>query len=53
MSDLDEDEINYTRFHWGICSLDELKRLKEKYKDRPIAIEIQKNIEEIEDEYVR
>ena len=49
MSDMDEMEIDYTRFHRGICSLRELKIMLERYKDKPIAEEIQKQIKEKED----
>ena len=31
MSDLDEMEIDYTRFHNGMCNLKELKVMREKY----------------------
>lgn len=53
MSDLDEMEIDYTRFHNGLCSLKELRAMREKYRGRKISKEIDKRIKEIEDERSR
>jgi hypothetical protein len=53
MSDLDEMEIDYTRIHKKICSIEELRVLKEKYKGYKIADEIDHQIKEKEDERSR
>ena len=53
MSDLDEMEIDYTRIHKNICSIEELKKLKEKYKGYKIADEIDEQIKERENEHDR
>ena len=53
MSDLDEMEIDYTRLHNGMCSLKELKTMREKYDGRKITKEIDKKIKEIQDERSR
>ena len=52
MSDLDEMEIDYTRIHKKICSIEELRVLKEKYKDYKIADEIDHQIKEKENENI-
>lgn len=53
MSDLDEMEIDYTRIHKKICSLEELKAMREKYKGYKIADEIDHQIKEKENEHDR
>lgn len=53
MSDLDEMEIDYTRFHNGMCNLKELKAMREKYDGKKITKEIDKRIKEIQDECSR
>ena len=53
MSDLDEMEMDYTRFHNGMCSLKELKAMREKYDGKRITKEIDKRIKEIQDERSR
>jgi len=50
MSDMEQIEIDYTRLHKGLCSLRELKKLKEKYKNNKIAEEIDEKIKEMENE---
>lgn len=53
MSDLDEIEMDYTRFHNGMCGLEELKVMREKYDGKRITKEIDKKIKEIQDERSR
>ena len=53
MSDLDEMEMDYTRFHNNMCGLEELKAMREKYRGRKIIKEIDEKIKEIEDERSR
>ncbi len=53
MSDLDEIEIDYTRFHNGMCGLEELKAMREKYNGKRITKEIDKKIKEIQNERSR
>ena len=53
MSDLDEMEIDYTRFHNGLCSLKELRAMRKKYSGKKITKEIDKRIREIENERSR
>lgn len=53
MSDLDEIEMDYTRFHNGMCGLEELKAMRDKYDGRKITKEIDKRIKEIQDERSR
>ena len=53
MSDLDEMEIDYTRFHNGMCNLKELKVMREKYDGKRITKEIDERIKEIQDEHNR
>lgn len=53
MSDLNEIEIDYTRFHNGVCSLEELKAMRKKYDGKRITKEIDKKIKEIQDERSR
>lgn len=53
MSDLDEMEMDYTRFHNCMCSLKELKAMREKYDGKRITKEIDKRIKEIQDECSR
>lgn len=53
MSDMEQIEIDYTRFHKGLCSLKELKILKERYKNKEIANEIDRKIKEMENEHDR
>ena len=50
MSDLDEMEIDYTRFHNGMCGLEELKAMREKYDGKIITKEIDKRIKEIQND---
>lgn len=53
MSDLDEMEMDYTRFHNGMCNLKELKAMRKKYDGKRITKEIDERIKEIEDERSR
>ena len=53
MSDLDEIEMDYTRFHNGMCGLEELKAMRDKYDGKRITKEIDKRIKEIQDERSR
>lgn len=53
MSDLNEMEMDYTRFHNGVCGLKELKAMREKYDGKRITKEIDKRIKEIQDERSR
>lgn len=53
MSDLDEIEMDYTRFHNNMCGLEELKAIREKYRGRKISKEIDERIKEIENEHNR
>lgn len=53
MSDLDEMEMDYTRFHNGMCGLEELKAMRDKYNGKRISKEIDKRIKEIQDERSR
>lgn len=53
MSDLDEMEIDYTRIHNGMCSLKELKAMREEYNGKNITKEIDKRIKEKENEHDR
>lgn len=53
MSDLDEIEMDYTRFHNGMCGLEELKAMRDKYDGRKITKEIDKRIKEIQNERSR
>lgn len=53
MSDLDEMEMDYTRFHNGMCDLEELKAMRDKYDGRKITKEIDKRIKEIQNECSR
>ena len=53
MSDLDEIEMDYTRFHNGMCGLEELKAMRDKYDGKRITKEIDKKIKEIQDERSR
>lgn len=48
MSDMDQMEVDYTRFYNGLCTLKELRVLRERYKNYSIAAEIQKKIKELE-----
>ena len=50
MSDLDEIEMDYTRFHNGMCGLEELKAMREKYDGKRITKEIDKRIKEIQND---
>lgn len=53
MSDLDEIEMDYTRFHNGVCGLKELKVMREKYDGKRITKEIDERIKEIQNERSR
>ena len=53
MSDLDEIEMDYTRFHNGMCGLEELKAMRDKYDGKRITKEIDKKIKEIQNERSR
>lgn len=53
MSDLNEMEMDYTRFHNGVCGLEELKAMREKYNGKRITKEIDKRIKEIQNERSR
>lgn len=53
MSDLDEIEMDYTRFHNNMCGLEELEEMREKYDGKRITKEIDKRIKEIQDERSR
>lgn len=54
MSEMTDEEYDYTRIEKGLCSERTLKILKEKYKDKPYIIKrINAKLEELEDEYDR
>lgn len=53
MSDLNEIEMDYTRFHNGVCGLEELKAMREKYNGKKITKEIDEKIKEIQNERSR
>ena len=53
MSDLNEMEMDYTRFHNGVCGLEELKVMREKYDGKKITKEIDEKIKEIQNERSR
>ena len=53
MSDLDEMEIDYTRFHNGMCNLKELIAMREKYNGKRLSKEIDKKIKEMQNERSR
>lgn len=53
MSELDEIEMDYTRFYNGMCGLEELKAMRDKYDGRKITKEIDKRIKEIQNERSR
>lgn len=53
MSDLNEMEMDYTRFHNGVCGLEELKAMREKYDGKKITKEIDEKIKEIQNERSR
>ena len=53
MSDLDEIEMDYTRFHNGMCGLEELKAMRDKYDGKRITKESDKRIMEIQNEHSR
>jgi hypothetical protein len=46
-------EMDYTRFHNGMCGLKELIAMREKYDGKRITKEIDERIKEIQDEHNR
>lgn len=54
MSEMDDEELDYTRIGKGLVGLKNLKEMRIKYKDAPYMLKkINEKIEELENEYDR